>query len=251
MPKESNRVALITGSASGVGRACAIKFAELGFDVVVNYYGDNKAAGEETVSLVEANQSRALLVQCDVSNDEQVRSMMNEAEQTFGRLDVVVNSAGVTHFVEPTDLAGMTEEKWDQILAVNTKGPFFVIRAAESLLRRGADPAVVNISSAAGASGVGSSIAYSASKGALNTLTKSLALAFAPEIRVNAVCPGPIDSQWLRRGMTEEAIQERVSNLPIPKLVSPKDVADTVAYLAVGTSKTTGQLLTVDCGRTM
>jgi 3-oxoacyl-[acyl-carrier protein] reductase len=249
--KHLSKVALITGSATGIGRACAIEFASLGFDVVVNYPDADREEAEETVQLVESHGSKALLIRCDVSNNNQVVEMIRQVEERFGRLDVVVNCAGVTHFVEPTDLEGMTEEKWDEILAVNTKGPFFVTRAAVPLLKKGSASAVVNISSAAGAAGFGSSIAYCASKGALNTLTKSLAQALAPKIRVNAVCPGPIDSRWLRVGMTEEEIQDRVSNLPIPKIITPEDIANTVAYLAVGTSKTTGQLLTVDCGRSM
>ena len=251
MSEVSNRVALVTGSATGIGRACAVRFAGLGFDVVVNYPGADKEEAEETVKLVENQGAKALLAQCDVSDDSQVVKMVRLTEERFARLDVVVNCAGFTHFVEPSDLEGMTEEKWDQILAVNTKGPFFVIRAAAPLLKRGPASAVVNVSSAAGVSGFGLSIAYCASKGALNTMTKTLARALAPEIRVNAVCPGPIDSRWLRQGMTEEAIQERVSKLPIPEIISPEDVADTIVYLATGTSKTTGQLLTVDCGRSM
>jgi 3-oxoacyl-[acyl-carrier protein] reductase len=251
MTTGSEKVALITGSATGIGRACATKFASLGFKVIVNYPGVDREQAEETVRLVEGQESEALLIECDVSRDYQVVAMVQQIEQAFGRLDVVVNCAGVTHFIEPSDLESMTEEKWDQILAVNTKGPFFVIRAAKPLLKKGPASSVVNISSAAGVSGFGSSVAYCASKGALNTMTKTLARALAPEIRVNAVCPGPIDSRWLRQGMTEEEIQDRVSTLPIPKIVSPEDVADTVAYLAIGTSKTTGQLLTVDCGRSM
>ena len=251
MTESSNKVALITGSATGVGRACAIKFATLGYHVVVNYPGMDREQAEETVRLVEGQEREALLIECDVSRDDQVVSMVKQIEQAFGRLDVVVNCAGVTHFVEASDLESMTEEKWDQIFAVNTKGPFFVIRAATPLLKSGPSSSIVNISSAAGVSGFGSSVAYCASKGALNTMTKTLARALAPEIRVNAVCPGPIDSRWLRQGMTEKEIQDRVSSLPIPEIVSPDDVADTVAYLATGTSKTTGQLLTVDCGRSM
>ena len=110
---------------------------------------------------------------------------------------------------------------------------------------------MVNVSSVAGISGFGSSIAYCASKGALNTMTKSLARALAPEIRVNAVCPGPIDSRWLRQDMSEEEIAERVASFPIPRLSLPEDIADTVSYLAVGTAMTTGQILVVDGGRTM
>lgn len=247
----ATRVALVTGSATGVGRACAVKFAAQGFDVVVNYPGLDREEAEETVRLVKEQGQEVLLVQCDVSADREVVDMIAEVEKFFGRLDVVVNAAGVTHFVDHTDLDGMTEEKWDAILAVNTKGPFFVIRAAARLLQQQSTSAVVNVSSVAGISGAGSSLAYCASKGALNTLTKSLARALAPNVRVNAVCPGPIDSRWLREGMTEDAIAERVASFPIPKLSQPEDIADTVCYLADGTTMTTGQLLVVDGGRTI
>ena len=245
------RVALVTGSSTGVGRACAVKFATQGFNVVVNYPGADREEAEETVRLVKEQGQEALLVKCDVSSNKQVVTMIAEVEQSFGRLDVVVNAAGFTNFVEHADLDGMTEEKWDAILSVNTKGPFFVIRAATRLLKQHPTSAVVNVSSVAGISGAGSSIAYCASKGALNTLTKSLARALAPNILVNAVCPGPIDSRWLREGMTEEAIAERVASFPIPKLSKPEDIADTVYYLANGTTMTTGQLLIVDGGRTI
>jgi 3-oxoacyl-[acyl-carrier protein] reductase len=251
MENKDGRVVLVTGSATGVGRACAVKFATLGFDVVVNYPGADKEEAEETVRLVENLQRRAMLVQCDVSRDDQVVAMVEGIEQTFGRLDVVVNAAGLTYFVEHADLDGLTEQQWDAIIGVNTKGPFFVIRGAARLLKKGSSSAVVNVSSVAGISGFGSSIAYCASKGALNTMTKSLARALAPEIRVNAVCPGPIDSRWLRKDMSEEQIAQRVATFPIPKLSTPEDIADTVAYLATGTSMTTGQVLVVDGGRTM
>ena len=124
------------------------------------------------------------------------------------------------------------------------QGSFFVMAAVALKCRKSA--AVVNVSSVAGISGFGSSIAYCASKGALNTMTKSLARALAPEIRVNAVCPGPIDSRWLRRDMSEEEIVDRVASFPIPQLSSPEDIADTVSYLAIGTTMTTGQILVVD-----
>lgn len=248
---KGNKVALVTGSATGVGRACVLKFASLGYDVVVNYPGADREEAEETARLAEAQGSKALIERCDVSSDEQVRAMVQSIEDALGRLDIVVNAAGVTHFVEHSDLQGLSEAQWDSILSVNTKGPFFVIRAAERLLKRQSSAAIVNVSSVAGISGFGSSIAYCASKGALNTMTKSLARALAPSIRVNAVCPGPIDSRWLRKDMTEEQIAERVASFPIPKLSSPEDIADTVVYLATGTQMTTGQILVVDGGRTI
>ncbi len=131
------------------------------------------------------------------------------------------------------------------------QGSFFVTRPAVRLLNLQESAAVVNVSSVAGISGSGSSIAYCASKGALNTLTKSLARVLAPRIRVNTVCPGPIDSRWLRKGITEDQIQDKVAGIPIPRLSDPDDIAETVFYLAARTDMTTGQILVVDGGRTM
>jgi 3-oxoacyl-[acyl-carrier protein] reductase len=249
---ESNRraVALVTGSATGVGRACAVQLAGLEFDVVVNYSRSEDDA-RETVRLVEERGAKALLVACDVSDDAAVRSMIDRISQEFGRLDIVVNNAGTTYFIEHPDLEALTEEKWDRILAVNLKGPFFVARAAAALLKKSPHAAIVNVSSVAGVSGMGSSIAYCASKGALNVMTKSLARALAPEIRVNAVCPGPIDTRWMRGWKSAEELADMVSSYPIPRAAQPEDIAETVCYLATGTSLTTGQCLVVDGGRTM
>ncbi len=251
MSEPSQRpVALVTGSATGVGRACAVQLAGLEFDVVVNYSRSEDDA-RETVRLVEEQGVRALLVACDVSDDAAVRTMIDRISHEFGRLDIVVNNAGTTFFIEHQDLEALTEEKWDRILAVNLKGPFFVARAATPLLKQSPHAAIVNVSSVAGVSGFGSSIAYCASKGALNTMTKSLARALAPEIRVNAVCPGPIDTRWMRSWKSEEEIAEMVAPYPIPRAAQPEDIAETVCYLATGTSLTTGQCLVVDGGRTM
>lgn len=251
MPERSARpVALVTGAATGVGRAVAIRLAEHGFDVAVNYSRSEDEA-KETLAAVQATGVRGLLMKCDVSDDAGVRTMVAEIEQAFGRLDVLVNNAGTTFFIEHKQLEELTEEKWDRILAVNLKGPFFVTRACVPLLKQSPQAAVVNVSSVAGFLGWGSSIAYCASKGGLNTMTKSLARALAPEIRVNAVCPGPIDTRWLRKWMSDEKIESMVAEYPIPRTAQPEDIADTVCYLAIGTSLTTGQCLIVDGGRTM
>ncbi|QDV50257.1 SDR family NAD(P)-dependent oxidoreductase [Gimesia fumaroli] len=245
-----NNVALITGSATGVGRACALRFAEEGFDIVVNY-SRSKEEALETKSLVEAEGVNALLIQCDVSNDGAVKQMIGQVESEWGRLDVLVNNAGTTEFIEHKDLDSLSEEIWDRLLGVNLKGPFFCIRAAAHLLRESEFGSVVNVSSTAGIDGRGSSVAYCASKGGLNTITKSLARALGPEIRVNSVCPGPIDSRWLKRVMTDEQLAEMTADYPIPRPSLPDDIADTVLYLSLGTTLTTGQLLVVDGGRTM
>ncbi|MBM3998627.1 MAG: SDR family oxidoreductase [Planctomycetes bacterium] len=246
---DKGQVALITGSATGVGRACAVRFAQRGFDVCVNY-SRSEAEARETAESVERSGGRAIVARCDVSDDAQVRAMLAEVERAFGRLDVLVNNAARTHFVPHAKLDDLSESQWDEILGVNLKGPFFVTRAAVPLLRKSPRAAIVNVSSVAGVSGMGSSIAYCASKGGLNTLTRSLARALAP-IRVNAVCPGPIDSRWLRAVMTEEQLNALVADYPLARAATPDDIADTVLYLAAGTSLTTGQCLVVDGGRTI
>jgi 3-oxoacyl-[acyl-carrier protein] reductase len=250
MSSHPSPVALITGSATGVGRACAIRFAELGYDIVVNYSRSEDDA-RETVRLVEEQGRTALLQQCDVRSDEQVQAMLAAVGERFGRLDVLVNNAAMTHFVKHDDLEGMTERKWDEILATNVKGAFFVTRAAVPLLKAAESAAIVNISSVAGLTGQGSSIAYCASKAALNSMTKSFARVLAPTIRVNAVCPGPIDTRWLRCVMSPDELQARAADCLIPRPARPDDVADTVLYLATGTHLTTGQCLTIDGGRTI
>lgn len=243
-------VVLITGGGTGVGRACAIQFAQRDYDVVVNF-SRSAADAEKTVAEVAKTGVRTEAYQCDVSNDRDVRAMMSYVEQKFGRLDVLVNNAATTNFIPHADLEAMTEAMWDRILAVNTKGPFFCTRAAAKLLSVGGKGAVVNVSSVAGQTGAGSSVAYCASKGALNTLTKSLARALAPKIRVNAVCPGPIDSRWIREGNPSWDLDKMVAGLPLPRASQPDDIADAVLFLAVGTSMVTGQFVVVDGGQTL
>ncbi|MEO1525730.1 MAG: SDR family oxidoreductase [Planctomycetota bacterium] len=250
MTTNSRPVALVTGSATGVGRACVLQFARRNYDVVVNYSRSEDDA-QRTIADAESAGVNALLCQCDVADDSQVRRMLQSVEQTFGRLDVLVNNAAVTSFVEHRDLDGLTEAMWDRMLAVNLKGAFLVSRAAAALLQAGQGGSIVNVSSVAGMTGSGSSIAYCASKGGLNTMTKSLARALAPKIRVNAVCPGPIDSRWIREGNPNWNLDEMVADYPIPQPSSPDDIADAVLFFATGTSMTTGQLLNIDGGQTL
>jgi 3-oxoacyl-[acyl-carrier protein] reductase len=250
MTTTPRKVALVTGSATGIGRACALRFAENGFDVIVNYT-KSEAEARETLQLVEARHARGLLVQCDVGNDAAVRAMVQQIEAEFGRLDVLVNNAATTYFIDHKNLEELTEEKWDRILQVNLKGPFFCVRAAVPLLRKSGGGAIVNVSSVAGVGGEGSSIAYAASKGGLNTMTKSLARVLGPEIRVNAVCPGPVDTRWMRAMMTAEDLAKRTAGYPMQRPALPEDIADAVLFLALGTSLATGQCLVVDGGRTM
>jgi len=250
MAKSNRPVALITGAATGVGRACALQLANVGYDIVVNYSRSEKEASETAESLEKTGTS-VLTIRCDVSNDSAVRKMLEQIEREFGRLDVLVNNAARTYFIAHTDLESLTEEKWDELFAVNLKGTFFVTRAAAPLMKQSPGAAIVNVSSVAALNGMGSSIAYCASKGALNTMTKSLARALAPQIRVNAVCPGPIDTRWLRSIKNDEQIAAMVAHDPLQRVSLPDDIADAVIFLATGTTMTTGQCIVVDGGRTV
>ena len=250
MQETNRRVALITGAGTGVGRACALQFAQRGYDVVVNY-SRSEAEARQTAGDVNDCGVRSLLACCDVSSDDAVMEMIGQVDRTFGKLDVVVNNAATTNFVDHQDLNGLTEAMWDRMFAVNVKGAFFVTRAASKLLRASDRGAVVNIASVAGITGNGSSIAYCASKGALITMTKSLARVLAPQVTVNAVCPGPIDSRWIRQGNPDWDLDAMVADYPIPRPAQPDDLADAVLYFADSNSLATGQILTVDGGQTL
>ncbi len=250
MSMTSRRVALVTGGGTGVGRACALRFAKLGYDVVIDYSRSETEAVDVAREVGEFG-VKPLVVRCDVSDDAAVCKMIEQVNQTFGKLDVVVNNAATTNFVDHHDLEGLSEAMWDRMLAVNLKGAFFVTRAAAKLLRKSERGAVVNISSVAGITGSGSSIAYCASKGGLITMTKSLARVMAPDVTVNAVCPGPIDSRWIRQGNPDWNLDEMVADYPIPRASQPDDIADAVIFFAHHNSMATGQVLSVDGGQTL
>jgi len=242
------KVALITGGGTGVGRAATLQLADRGYDVAINYSRSRDEA-EATAADAREKGVRAIALACNVADDRGVRAMVARCREEFGRLDVLVNNAGMTHFVKHTELEEMSEAKWDEILAVNLKGPFFTSRAAIPLLQASGGGSIVNVASVAGIAGSGSSIAYAASKGGLITMTKSLAKAFAPDIRVNAVCPGPIISRWLEGH--EEMVEAAIKITPLKRASTTDDIADAIVFLACDAAMMTGQALVVDGGRTM
>ncbi len=243
----SRKVALVTGSATGIGRACAARFARAGFAVAVNY-SRSETEAHETVAEVRKLGAPVILCKANVADERAVRETINRCKEELGGLDVLVNNAGTTRFIDHKDLDALTDEVWDEIFHVNLKGTFYCCRAALPLLqeRRGC---IVNITSVAGLQGHGSSIPYAASKAALNCLTKSLARAFAPNVRVNAVAPGPVLTRWLADHM--DRVEESLVFTPMRRAATPDDVADVVAFLALGTNLMTGQVIVVDGGRTM
>jgi 3-oxoacyl-[acyl-carrier protein] reductase len=241
------KVALITGSATGVGRSCALRFAQLGYSVAVNY-SRSESDAKETFAEVQKAGVPAILCKANVGNDSQVRDMVAKCKNELGGLDVLVNNAGMTHFVDHKDLEALTDEIWDEIFQVNTKGTFYCCRAAMPFLKE-RQGNIVNITSVAGLQGHGSSIPYAASKAAINCMTQSLARAFAPEVRVNAVAPGPILTRWLADRM--DMVEKSLTLTPLKRAATPDDVTDVVIFLATGTTLVTGQVVVVDGGRTM
>jgi 3-oxoacyl-[acyl-carrier protein] reductase len=248
----NKRVCVITGSSSGIGAASAILFSQRGWDVCVNYSKDSNPA-ERIAALCREHGADVLIERADVSQDEQCAELAKRVTAHFGRCDTLVNNAGTTKFVELKDLHGISAADFQNIYAVNVVGPFQMIRAFAPLLRNSASAAVVNISSIAPLIGGGSSVAYIASKGALNALSLVLARVLGPEIRVNVVAPGMVDSPWLRNGLGPERFEAMLHNYEstsaLSSLVLPEEVAETVYYLGAVASKTTGEVHLVDGGR--
>jgi NAD(P)-dependent dehydrogenase (short-subunit alcohol dehydrogenase family) len=246
---------VVTGSASGLGAATAANLAKGGARIVINYASSQKEA-EQTADLCRTAGAEVVVVQGDVSRDEDCKKIV--AAAPWGRLDALINNAGTTKHMAHGNLDGLSAEDFQRLFGVNTIGPFQMIRAARSLLEAGANAsgrpsAVVNVSSVAGISGVGSSVAYAASKGALNTITYSLARALAPLIRVNTVCPGYIDTPWFTKGRGEAGAKQVrdmvVGKVPLKVASTAEDVAAVVCFLATpASSNMTGELVRIDAG---
>jgi 3-oxoacyl-[acyl-carrier protein] reductase len=243
----SRKVALVTGSATGIGRAVATRLAKEGLAVAVNYSRSEKDA-QETLAEVQKLGVPAILCKANVADEDAVKGMIERCVTELGGLDVLVNNAGTTCFIDHANLDALTNEVWDEILGVNLKGTFFCCRAALPYLQK-TGGSIVNVTSVAGLQGHGSSIPYAASKAAVNCLTKSLARAFGPTVRVNAVAPGPVLTRWLAEHMDQVA--RSLSITPMGRAAIPDDIADAVCFLALGTNLMTGQVLVVDGGRTM
>src|SRR6201996_857050 len=247
---------IVTGSASGLGAATAAILAKDVARIVINYASSQKDA-EETADRCRSAGGEVVAVQGDLSRDEDCRKIA-AAAAPWGRLDALINNAGTTKHMAHDNLDGLSAEDFQRIFGVNTIGPFQMVRAARSLLEAGAKAsgrasAVVNVSSVAGISGVGSSVAYAASKGALNTMTLSLARALAPLIRVNTVCPGYIDTPWFTKGRGEAGAKQVrdmvVGKVPLKVASTAEDVAAVVCFLATSASSNmTGELVRIDAG---
>ncbi len=244
-------VAIVTGSSSGVGAATARLLAQKGANVVINYASNHDGANS-AAEACRAEGVEALVCQGDVADDKACVQIVAQAMEKFGRIDVLVNNAGTTKFNAHGNLAGLEKDDFFHIYGVNVVGPYQMVRAAEEAMRASGDAAVVNVASIAGVQGVGSSVAYAASKGALLTMTKSLARVMGPEIRVNAVCPGFIQGEWLEQGLGAEAYQKMLKALeakaPLNRTCTAESVAESIVNFIDGHSIITGEHMILDGG---
>jgi NAD(P)-dependent dehydrogenase (short-subunit alcohol dehydrogenase family) len=245
---------VVTGASTGLGRAIAVETAERGAGTVVINYASSQAEAEETRALVEGHGAKGVVVQGDVSDDAACKTIAAAAAPS-GRIDALFNNAGMTRFApNHADLDAVSADDFQRLYAVNVIGAYQMVRAARSLLEAAPQPgAVVNTASIAGVVGIGSSLAYAASKGAMITMTISLARALAPKIRVNAVCPGFIDTPWFGRGMDEERLQRMregvAASTPLRAASTAEDIASAAVFLGSRASRhVTGETLIVDAG---
>ena len=247
----SRKAALVTGAATGIGRSAVLALARAGYDVAVNY-SSSEAAARETAAQAEKLGAKTLVIRCDVADEPGVRAMLASIKKNFARLDVLINNAGTTAAWKPRDLETLSLEEWDRVFAVNVRGLFQVTRAAVPLLKE-AKGCVVNTASIVGLRPGPQPLPYAASKAAVVNLTKTLAWNLGPEIRVNAVAPGWMEGDWMKRMLKDkydELMGKRAKATPLKRVVSADDVAETMMSLIQSNRFVTGEVIVIDGGFT-
>ena len=250
MSKSEKPVAIVTGSSRGVGASTAMKLSQHGWNVTITCSSSEKAALEVSDEC-QALGAETLVIKSDVSEEKNCKNVVEETITKWKRLDALVNNAGTTKFNAHDNLSGLSAEDFLRLYSVNTVGPYMMLKEAQPFLLESPNPSVVNVGSIAGVTGIGSSVAYASSKGALLNMTKSLARALGP-IRVNAVCPGFIQGDWLRNGLGDEvyeALKEATEKAtPLALTVTADQVADSILYFVEDAVTTTGETLLLDGG---
>ncbi|QGQ45332.1 SDR family NAD(P)-dependent oxidoreductase [Metabacillus sediminilitoris] len=242
-----DKVVIITGGGTGVGRATALKLAAAGAKVIINYSRSRKEA-TEVVNEITQQGGAAFAYRANVAIENEVINMVSQTVSTFGKVDGLVNNASITAQIAMDDLDAVTDELWDSLLNVNVKGMFHCIKAVVPYMKKQQSGVIVNMGSVAGTTGIGSSIPYAATKSAIHTMTRSLAIALAPYIRVNCISPGAVDTRWWSGN--EEKMYQLAGNLPLKRISTPNDIAEAILFQLTQES-VTGQVFTIDNGQTL
>ncbi|MDQ2960010.1 MAG: SDR family oxidoreductase [Candidatus Dormibacteraeota bacterium] len=243
-------MALVTGAARGIGRSVAVACARAGYDVALNY-NRSRAAAEDAAAEATSLGARTVVLQADVADEPAVIDMLATVSGEFGRLDALVNNAGTTVSTPPSDLDGLNMDDWDRVFAVNVRGTFQVTRAAVPLLREAPAAAIVNLASIVGLRPGPQPFPYAASKAAVVNLTRTLAGALGPAIRVNAVAPGWMVGDWMEQALGdnyERLMERRARMTPLGRCVTPAEVAVTVVSLLTSNPFVTGEVVVIDGG---
>jgi 3-oxoacyl-[acyl-carrier protein] reductase len=242
-----NKVFIITGGGTGIGKATALKLADRGAKLVINYSNSETEAKKVVEEIIEKG-GTAFAFKANVANEQEVNEMIHQTVTQFGRLDGLVNNASITAQIPMNDLESATDDVWDSLYDVNVKGMFHCVKAAVPHMKKQKSGAIVNVGSVAGTTGIGSSIPYAATKAAIHTMTKSLAIALAPHIRVNCISPGAVDTRWWSGN--EDKMYQLAGNLPLQRISSPEDIADAILF-QLKQESVTGQVFTIDNGQTL
>lgn len=242
--KFQDKVALVTGGGTGVGRATCIHLAEQGAAVALNY-AHSFTEAQETVEEIKSKGGKIIAVKADISDDSAVHEMVLEVQRELGAIHYLVNNASITKQIELSNLEAVTDDVWDKLISVNVKGMFYCARAVVPLMKKEKGGAILNMGSIAGITGSGSSLPYAVSKSAVHGLTKSLARALAPHIRVNCIAPAAISTRWWAG---EEQKMVRLSgNLPLQRISTPEDIAELICCILTQESMT-GQIISPNNG---
>ncbi|MEJ9313681.1 SDR family NAD(P)-dependent oxidoreductase [Priestia megaterium] len=242
-----NKVFIITGGGTGIGKATALKLADMGAKLVINYSNSETEAKKVVEEIIEKG-GTAFAFKANVASEHEVNNMIDQTITQFGRLDGLVNNASITAQISMNDLESATDDVWDSLYDVNVKGMFHCVKAAVPHMKKQKAGAIVNVGSIAGTTGIGSSIPYAATKAAIHTMTKSLAIALAPHIRVNCISPGAVDTRWWSGN--EDKMYQLAGNLPLQRISSPEDIADAILF-QLKQESLTGQVFTIDNGQTL
>ncbi|MBY0003962.1 SDR family oxidoreductase [Priestia aryabhattai] len=242
-----NKVFIITGGGTGVGKATALKLADMGAKLVINYSNSEKEAKKVVEEILEKG-SMAFAFKANVANENEVNEMIHQTIAQFGRLNGLVNNASITAQIPMHDLESAKDDVWDSLYDVNVKGMFHCVKAAVPHMKKQKSGTIVNVGSVAGTTGIGSSIPYAATKAAIHTMTKSLAIALAPHIRVNCISPGAVDTRWWSGN--KDKMYQLAGNLPLQRISSPEDIADAILF-QLKQESVTGQVFTIDNGQTL